>query len=392
MRSVNRPVVAQPDVRDVPPRSVGLTASEITRLRRSLLRWFGECRRDLPWRRTTDPYAIWLSEVMLQQTRVEAVIPYYERFLKAFPTVGRLAKAPLERVLRLWAGLGYYSRARNLHAAAQTIVRDHSGAFPRSSAALRTLPGIGRYTAAAIASIAFSEPAAVLDGNVKRVLARMLAVGESIDRAATVARLWDEAERLLDRRHPGDFNQSMMELGATVCTPRSPHCEKCPVSAVCKAAALGIARDLPMRNPKRAVAAVFAAAAAIVEDGRVLLMKRSERGLLAGFWTLPTCERTGRDTTPHDLARSISSQLNAGIAIGGKLGEVRHEFTHRSLSLEIFAAQFRDRNPLAASVRESSRRLVWHKLGGEARVPLAAVDQKAISLVESAFASTASCD
>jgi len=241
--------------------------------RRKLLSWYRRNRRDLPWRRTSDPYAIWISEIMLQQTRVAAVVPYYERFLARFPDVRALAKARLDQVLALWSGLGYYRRARHLHAAAREVLRN---GFPRTEAEWRNLPGIGPYAAAAISSIAFGERAAAVDGNVVRVLSRLHATNGPV---RELARAW------LSPRSPGDHNQALMELGATVCTPRAPSCPRCPLTSSCRG------RSDPTRYPKpRAKPRITEerlAVALIVRDGRVQLVRRSPDGLLAGMWELP---------------------------------------------------------------------------------------------------------
>ena len=245
--------------------------------RKILLSWYELHRRDLPWRRDRDPYRVWLSEIMLQQTRVAAVVEYYERFLRRFPTVEKLAAARESSVLAAWSGLGYYRRARMLHAAAKNIVKQHAGKFPSGAERLRELPGIGRYTAAAIASIAFSEPVAVVDGNVERVLARLLGkqlAGEN---------LWRAAEELLDREMPGDFNQAMMELGATVCLPRRPMCLACPVQGLC--ATRGEVEKTPQKTPQNKREIHYALDC---RDGSVWLVKRpDEESLMPGMWELP---------------------------------------------------------------------------------------------------------
>ncbi|RMF72215.1 MAG: A/G-specific adenine glycosylase, partial [Planctomycetota bacterium] len=253
-------------------------------LRRALLAWFRRHQRDLPWRRTRDPYAIWLSEIMLQQTRVESVRPYYERFIARFPTVRSLAAAALDDVLALWSGLGYYARGRNLHRAAQVIVERHDGRLPRCHHGLLTLPGVGRYTAAAIASIAFDAPVAAVDGNVKRVLARLALVREPIDALPVGEGLQRIADELLARRAPGDFNQALMELGATICTPKNPNCRRCPLRNWCRAARRGLQSTIPLRRPKRAPRVVEAASAAIWRAKRLLLVQRRPHGLLGGLW------------------------------------------------------------------------------------------------------------
>jgi A/G-specific adenine glycosylase len=247
--------------------------SELTAFRKNLLGWFRQYRRDLPWRRTKDPYCIWLSEIMLQQTRVAAVIPYYARFLARFPDVQALAAAPQEEVLRLWSGLGYYSRARNLQYAAQEIVAKHGGVFPRDENDALALPGIGRYTAAAILSIAYGAKHAVLDGNVARVLARIFAVQGDLRDAKRWQSLQQSANALLDSKSPSDWNQAMMELGATLCTPQSPQCLLCPVTQFCQARKLGIAESLPARRKKRATEVITLAAAVLLDSrGRTLLL------------------------------------------------------------------------------------------------------------------------
>src|SRR5579863_8679046 len=240
-----------------------------------MLSWFAERKRDLPWRRTRDAYRIWLSEIMLQQTRVAAVVPYYQRFLETFPDVRALARARSDRVLANWAGLGYYSRARNLQRAAREIVLLHAGQFPREYEAALALPGIGRYTAAAVLSIAFDEPHAVLDGNVARVLARIGALHGDLRAPARRRKLEAAAQELLARNSSGDWNQAMMELGATVCTPKSPRCADCPVEKWCRACALGIAEKLPTARKKRATVEITLAAAVLHDPrGRTLLVRQ----------------------------------------------------------------------------------------------------------------------
>jgi A/G-specific adenine glycosylase len=255
---------------------LSLIPREASQLRRTLLRWYTAHRRDLPWRRDVDPYRVWVSEIMLQQTRVAAVLKQYARFIERFPTVGALAAARQQSVLAIWSGLGYYHRARRLHQAAKLIVREHGGEFPRTSEGWRELPGIGRYTAAAIASIAFGEPVAVVDGNVERVLQRVFG------RAAGRKGAWQQAEALLDHRRPGDFNQAMMELGATVCTPRAPQCLLCPLYKWCKARGADALKPQSVRK-RRQLHYVFAR-----KGNSVLLVQRPAGvSLMAGMWELP---------------------------------------------------------------------------------------------------------
>ena len=258
-----------------------------TGARSALLRWYDANRRDLPWRRTRDPYAIWISEAMLQQTRVETVIPYYERFLARLPDVTALAGAALEDVYELWAGLGYYSRARNLSKAAQDVVERYGGQIPADVEALRTLPGIGRYTAGAVASIAYDRPEPVVDGNVERVLARRLGLRGPVKEPATARRIWDEAARLARGPRPGDLNQALMELGATLCTPRAPACERCPLTRGCIARAAGDAEAIPRKAQRPAAKRERAAAVLLLRSGRALVVRRPAGSLLGGFWELP---------------------------------------------------------------------------------------------------------
>jgi A/G-specific adenine glycosylase len=254
------------------------------RLRRQLLRWSAKHRRDLPWRRSRDAYRVWISEIMLQQTTVAAVIPYFERFLLRFPTLGALASADEHEVLRLWEGLGYYSRARNLHAAARKVVAEHAGVVPSDVATLRTLPGIGRYTAGAIASFAYDRPAPIVEANTQRVYARLMAFREPAD--STVARnaIWAFAERAVPARSAGDFNEALMDLGATVCVPVNPRCEECPISSCCQAFREGLQAEIPPPRQRPEPTAVSQAMIA-VRRGRRYLLRRSPTGeRWAGLW------------------------------------------------------------------------------------------------------------
>jgi A/G-specific adenine glycosylase len=287
---------------------------------RDLLRWYRRHHRQLPWRATRDPYRIWVSEIMLQQTRVETVWPYYARWLQVFPTIHALARAKNERVLKLWEGLGYYSRARNLHRAAQTVVRDHGGKVPWTAESLRQLPGIGRYTAGAIASIAFGECVPLVDGNVARVFARIFAIPANVKAPRTMETLWQLAEELVPRRKPGEFNQALMELGALVCTPASPRCEICPMRRVCVARAHGLVDQLPNRGRPQTAERIAISAALVRRNGSLLMQRRPERGLLAGMWELPTLG--------HRRFRK-----------GKQLLELRHAITNRRITLRVFECQ-----------------------------------------------------
>ncbi len=309
------------------------------RLRAALLRWYRRNRRDLPWRRTRDPWAIWISEAMLQQTRVETVVPYFERFLRRFPDVGTLASADLEDVLGHWAGLGYYSRARNLHAAARAVAERFDGRIPERTAELQTLPGVGRYTAGALASIAFDRPEPVLDGNVTRVLARLHGLRGDPGRSALRERLWDEAARLARGPRPGDLNQALMELGARVCTPRKPRCDVCPVAAWCRARREGDPEAIPRPRRRPAPRRVRAVAALVARGGRVLAVRRAERGLLGGLWELPGSEIGARERPGRVLGPALARVTGLAIAEAEALGVVTHLFTHRRVEVHVFRAR-----------------------------------------------------
>jgi len=277
-------------------------------LRRELLSWYDQNRRDLPWRKSPDPYRVWISEIMLQQTRVAAVLPKYESFLRRFPSVQKLAAARQASVLAQWSGLGYYRRARNLHAAAKIVARE--GKFPTTSQGWRALPGIGRYSAAAIASIAFNEPVAVVDGNVERVLQRIL------QRPCTQSQAWQAAEDLLDTERPGDFNQAMMELGATICIPGRPLCHQCPIRAFCRTRGRGTAVRKQLTQRKRQLSYVL-----LTRNDSVLLVQRPRHAsLMPGMWELPSANGTNRR---HTLLFSASHSItNTDYAVSVLAGPV----------------------------------------------------------------------
>ncbi len=310
------------------------------RLRTRLLEWYDRNRRELPWRRTSDPYAIWLSEVMLQQTQVATVIPYWERFLQRYPSVEALAEAPLPDVLAAWKGLGYYSRARNLHRAAQEVVARFGGKLPSTAAELLTLPGFGRYTAGAVASIAFGEPAPLVDGNVARVLSRLFEVEGLPGERAREARLWALAGELVQGKRPGDFNQSLMEHGATVCRPESPLCLLCPVREECLAFRHGRVDELPPAKVRAPPRKMTLAVAVWAHEGRLLLARRAEKGLFGGLWELPAAE-VEADTSDVEATSHLARALGVELSLGGPLGTVRRQLTHRALTLRLLRVEGR---------------------------------------------------
>jgi A/G-specific adenine glycosylase len=315
---------------------VSARAFALAETRAALLPWYRANRRDLPWRRTRDPYAIWVSEAMLQQTRVETVIPYYERFLRRFPDIASLARASLEDVYAAWAGLGYYSRARNLHRAAFTILERFGGQVPSTRDELLELPGIGRYTAGAVASIAFNRPEPVLDGNVERVLSRYLGIREDVREPRGAAALWDAAARLVMGPEPGELNQALMELGATLCSVRAPRCLACPLLAGCIAHRDGDADSLPRKSARPRPRAMRAVAALVRRGPHVLAVRRAPGGLLGGLWELPGGDVRRGEGSKDALCRAIREQTGLELVEVKAAGSVEHTFTHRHLRLQLF--------------------------------------------------------
>ncbi len=313
---------------------------------RKLSTWYRKnSRKDLPWRRTRDPYAIWVSEAMLQQTQVEQVIPYYERFLKKFPTVSALGRAPLEKVFDAWSGLGYYSRARNLHAAAQRIVEEHGGSLPKEVDQLMKLPGIGRYTAGAIASIAYDRPAPILDGNVIRVITRHFGIQQNPRQPEVQNRLWKLSAQLVPQESPGDFNQALMELGALLCTPRQPRCADCPIREGCVARKRGWQERLPLRSPPIQRKKLHYLCGILERNGAVLLARRPFRGLLPGLWEFPGGQKRPGEKEPDGLARCLKERLGMEATPHKMVARLKQTLTHRQLEIRAFRCPWK-RQPL----------------------------------------------
>lgn len=311
----------------------------VRRFRAPLLRWYRRRKRDLPWRGTTDAYAIWVSEAMLQQTTVAAVVPYWERFLHRFPDVAALSRASEDEVLAAWSGLGYYRRARALREGALAVMQRHGGRVPNDPAALRELPGIGRYTAGAIASLAFGREEPVVDGNVARVVSRWLAVrerGAKLDRT-----LWEVAGILVRGTDPGGLNQAVMELGATVCTPRSPGCESCPVRTLCRARVLGRQEAFPPKRPAPRQHESAAAAAWIERDGAVLLVRKPADGVLRGAWDLPTVAVADGADPRRALETLLRQRHGLAATLGGSVGRIQHAILATRLTVDVFRGSAR---------------------------------------------------
>jgi A/G-specific adenine glycosylase len=322
------------------PDADSLAPSRCEPISSALLAWYRAVRRDLPWRNTRDPYCIWVSEIMLQQTRVQSVMGYYERWIRRFPSVEALAAADGEDVLIAWEGLGYYSRARNLQRAAQQIVAEHAGRVPRSVDALRGLPGIGPYSAGAIASIAFDADEPVVDGNVIRVLTRLFGLEGDPRREPLAGRLWGLARALLPRGQAADFNQALMELGATVCTPKSAECGRCPVAGQCRALALDRVQDFPARSPRPALTEERRAAAVVARRGRVLVVRAPPSApRWAGMWQFPDRKLGAGDDPAQCLPESVATSTGISIALGESLGSLRHQVTRFRIQMDVYAAR-----------------------------------------------------
>lgn len=309
-----------------------------------LLDWYRENARDLPWRETRNPYAIWVSEIMLQQTRVSTVIPYYERWMERFPTVSHLAEAEEDEVLRLWEGLGYYRRARYLHRAARELSESYGGKLPSDPESLRSLPGIGAYTAAALASIAFGKDTAAVDGNIRRVITRFYDIGTVIHTAETEQAVLRLMQASLPAGQAGEYNQALMELGARICTPRSPECSRCPLKISCLAFQRGTQEERPVRKKKPDPPHLQVTAAVFRENNRVLLAKRKPGGLLGGLWEFPGGKQQEGESLEETLIREICEELGVAIEVEAPFGRYQHAYSHFSITLHAFQCRLLGRD------------------------------------------------
>jgi A/G-specific adenine glycosylase len=348
----------------------------MSRLSSKLLAWYHANKRTLPWRghASRSAYAVWVSEIMLQQTRVEAVIPYFERWMRLFPTVQELANASEQDVLNAWEGLGYYSRARNLHKAAKIVTHQYNGQIPRDLEKLRELPGIGRYTLGAIASIAFGMDLPALDGNIKRVYARMFDLTEPVDTSTGEKILWELAEKHLPRGYAGDYNQALMDLGATICIPKNPRCLICPVMKLCKARQNGTQNQRPVKTPKKSVPHYVNAAAVIIERNKVLLVQRPSQGLLGGMWEFPNGRVDGDPVA--GLPKALKVGYNLRLRVNHKqeaLGIVEHAYSHFSVTVHVFPCD------LVAIPRET--KLKWVSLNNLDAYPMGKIDRQIARMI-----------
>ncbi len=338
-----------------------------------LLSWFAQEARPLPWRRARTPYRVWVAEVMLQQTQAETVKRYYADFLRRFPTVESLAAAPLEAVLKAWEGLGYYRRARALHRAAQRIVTEYGGHLPQEVEALRALPGIGRYTAGAVASIAFGRPLPAVDGNVRRVMARLLALPDP-----STAQIERAVSLLLPTECPGDFNEALMELGATLCRPRSPECRRCPWRAFCRAHREGAPERFPMPKGRSPLPHYEVAAAVILEGERVLVAQRRHDDMLGGLWEFPGGKRKEGESLEAALRRELQEEMAIRIEVGRPLITLEHAYTHFRITLTAFRCRLSGGEVRCLECDD----FLWAEAGDLQRLPMAVTDRRIAQVVE----------
>ncbi len=365
--------------RKVPGEAPHFSSPQKQSLRRRLLAWYAKHARDLPWRRSRDPYRVWVSEIMLQQTQVATVRDYFTRFIKAFPDVRRLAAADETDVLRLWEGLGYYRRARQLHVAAQRVVSRHGGEFPQEPNELLALPGIGRYTAGAIASIAFDKRAAILEANTIRLLSRLIAYRGNPHLTVGQRVLWQVAEEILPHKHVAKFNQALMELGSLVCTPVEPNCGECPLAALCAANAAGLQHEIPAAKPQPALTELREAAVVVRKNGRVLVRRCGDDERWAGLWDFPRfeLEASGPLFAQQEIASKVAAQTGITCELGALLKTMKHGVTRYRITLDCYEATYvtgRARLRKSAAVR-------WQPLAQLTSLPLSTTGRKIANLI-----------
>lgn len=356
-----------------------LTPDRRREMRQRLLRWFASHARDLPWRQNRTPYRVWVSEVMLQQTQVDTVIPYFEDFLERFPDVEALARADLEEVLKVWEGLGYYARARRLHEAARQLASRNQGQVPAHFRALKALPGVGAYTAGAVASIAFGEGVPAVDGNARRVLCRVLGIWDDVTRSANKRELDRLAGSLVPRHEPGAFNEALIELGATVCTPRGPSCDECPLGAMCWARANDEQEALPVKRPRRKPPHYdVAAAVTTAADGTVLVAKRRADDMLGGLWEFPGGKCEDSENLRECLVREMEEELGVTVKVGRLLTTVDHAYTHLRITLHAYWCRLAEGEPACLDCAA----LQWVLPARMDELPMSVVDRKVAEAVK----------
>lgn len=345
----------------------------------ALLIWYHQNARDLPWRQTNEPYAIWVSEVMLQQTRVKTVLPYYRRWMEQFPTIKSLAEAEIDHVLSLWEGLGYYRRAHNLHQTARYVVKNLNGRLPVNIGELRQLPGIGPYIAAAIAALAFNQDVIALDGNLRRVLSRLMDLDLDPRTPEGERRVRTWALDRLPRGRASDFNQALMDLGALICTPKSPSCEDCPLKTQCESYATGTQALRPLRSPKSPIPHREVAAGVLLREGKVLIGRRPQTGLLAGLWEFPGGTKESGETLAQCLQREWQEELGVSVKIDRFLGNFKHAYTHFRVTVSAYLCQLRDGEPEALEHTE----IVWVPLQSLSDYPMGKIDRMIAQMLSS---------
>ncbi|MEI6891186.1 MAG: A/G-specific adenine glycosylase [Pontiella sp.] len=344
-----------------------------------LLPWFAIHKRSMPWRSNRTPYRVWISELMLQQTRVDQATPYFHRFMKRFPSLNSLAEASQEDVLMMWEGLGYYSRARNLHKAAQLIVTEHQGRFPSTAEQIIKLPGIGSYTTAAIGSLAFGLDLAVLDGNVIRVLSRLFAYEKDTRSTRAKKELQHLADELLVVGSAGDFNESMMELGAMVCTPKNPDCPACPLSRCCLGKQRGTPADFPFKAPKKKIPHIIVGAGVVInEQGEALVAQRRSEDMLGGLWEFPGGKLEPNETIQECIARELKEELGIHIEVGEFLVTVKHAYSHFTMELHTYFATIKSGRPTVIECQDFQ----WLEISNLRKVPYSKADLKIIEQLE----------
>jgi len=309
-------------------------------IRKALVEWYKSNKRDLPWRNTRDPYQIWVSEVMLQQTQVKTVIPYFYTFIDRFPDIHALASSDLQEVLKMWEGLGYYSRARNFHRAARVVVRDHGAVIPSTEEGFKQLSGVGDYIAAAVLSIAFDLPLAVVDGNVKRVLSRLFLIDAPVNHSGSHAVFKKRAGELLDNTRSADYNQALMELGALVCKPKHPMCPACPLKALCRASKGDQVGDFPRRKKVKPLPEHAMAVGIVVKKGKLLIIRRPEKGLLGGLWEFPNGRIDDQETPDTACVRHLKTSANITADIDTFVTRIKHAYTHFRITMDVFTCCF----------------------------------------------------